>query len=104
MNKLQEELLGITQLRLVAVEAFEHLELVDFRQYLQKPPQFFRTDVIVATLLDQLDYILVRTRIGNNSDNLLVYNSNNILSLLSSIVPSELLEEDVNIQTPFPVE
>lgn len=70
LNKLQEELLGITQLRLVAIEALEHLELVHFRQYLQKSTQFFRADVIVAPLLDQLDYILVRTRTGNINSNI----------------------------------
>lgn len=59
LNKLQEELLGITQLRLVAVEALEHLELIHFRQYLQKSTQLLRADVVVAALLDQLDYILV---------------------------------------------
>lgn len=65
LNKLQEELLGITQLRLVTVEALEHLELIHFRQYLQKSTQLLRADVVVAALLDQLDYILVRARTGN---------------------------------------
>lgn len=57
---MQQEFLGIAELGDVAGERFEHFALIDFRQDLEKPAQFLGADVVVPTLADQLDYVVVR--------------------------------------------
>jgi hypothetical protein len=52
LYKLQKEFLGVTELRLIAIEAFKHLELVHFWQYFQETAQFLRADIVMTTVLD----------------------------------------------------
>lgn len=52
LNKLQEEFLGVPELRLIAVEAFEHFEFVDLRQDFQQASQLLSADVVVPAVFD----------------------------------------------------
>jgi hypothetical protein len=52
LNKLQEEFLSISELRLIAVEAFKHFEFVDLRQDFQQASQFLSADVVVPAVFD----------------------------------------------------
>lgn len=61
LDKLKKELFGVTELRFVTVEALEHLEFVHFRQYFQQAAQLLRAYIIVTSIFDQLDDVLVRT-------------------------------------------
>lgn len=59
LYELQQEFLSISEFSDVSIEGSEHLQLVNFWQKFEQPAQLFSTNIIVATVTDQLDNVLV---------------------------------------------